>query len=214
MSLYTKSVDWSIYPPANGTVLFFILTTSNFSCIFYVFNFDFLNSLILSYLWWRTCPCLSQVPLLPASCGAVHFCLSIFCWECSSVRLFQWIPRYVLLLSLKYQPVIKWEGSGMSLQPFSRAAEIYSCPSLLFSSKRQTVSLFIGGKNISSTVMVGETWKSAGWGYSWKHSRGQHFVNHLFLSFWLYLLSYGCFSSILTLSSVILAESKNWWSLA
>lgn len=36
----------------------------------------------------------------------------------------------------------------MSLQPLSKPAEIYSCPSLLFSSKRQTISLFIGGKKI------------------------------------------------------------------
>lgn len=66
-------------------------------------------------------------------------------------------PRYILLLRLEFQPIIKCWGSGMSLQPPSKAAEIYSCPSLLFSSKRQTVSLFIGGKKISPTVMVGET---------------------------------------------------------
>lgn len=56
------------------------------------------------------------------------------------------MPRYVLLLRLEYQPVIKWRGNGMGLQPLSKAAEIYSCPSLLSSSKRQAVSLFVGDK--------------------------------------------------------------------
>lgn len=61
--------------------------------------------------------------------------------EHSFLRLLKQMPRYVLLLRLEYQPVIKWGGNGMSLQPLSKAAEIYSCPGLLSSSKRQAVSV-------------------------------------------------------------------------
>ena len=51
-------------------------------------------------------------------------------------------------------------GGGMSLQPLSKAAEIYSCPRLLSSSKWQTTSSFISDKKIPPNVMVGEIWKS------------------------------------------------------
>lgn len=143
-----KSIDWSIYPPVNGTVSFFILTTSNFSCIFYVFNFDFLHSLILSYLWWRTCCYPSQVPLLPASCRVVQFwfvyvLLGVFLSKAPSVN-----PKVYLSprAGIPTWNQMRGEWRGMSLQPLSKSAEIYSCPSLLYYSKRWTIFLFICGK--------------------------------------------------------------------